>query len=68
MAYTQAQRDALEAAIASGVRSVTYDGTTTTYRDLDEMRAILGKIDQALNAAASKKATRQMRVIGKRDY
>ena len=68
MAYTEAQRDALKAALASGVRTVTYDGTTTTYRDLDEVRSILGEINAELSVAAGKKTTRQIRVIGKRGY
>jgi hypothetical protein len=41
MAFTQAQIDALKAAIALGVTQVSYQGRTTTYRSLDEMKAAL---------------------------
>lgn len=35
---------ALESAIRRGVRSVTYDGQTVTYRSLAEMRSILSEM------------------------
>lgn len=38
MAYTQAQLDALDAAIASGTLRVRYEDRDITYRDLDELR------------------------------
>lgn len=42
MARTQADIDALQAAIDSGARWVAYsDGSSVSYRDLDEMRSIL---------------------------
>jgi hypothetical protein len=41
LTITQAMVDALAAAIASGERSVSYDGRSVTYRDLDEMLRVL---------------------------
>lgn len=49
MAYTQAQRDALAVAIASGATSVSYQGKSVTYRSLEEMRTILMLMDQELS-------------------
>lgn len=37
MAFSQAQLDALDAAIASGTLRVTYDGKTVEYRSLAEL-------------------------------
>lgn len=48
MAWTQAKLDALNDAIASGVRSVSYDGETVTYRTLDEMLRIRDEARVAL--------------------
>jgi len=51
MAYTQAQLDALDAAIASGALSVRYADQQVTYRSLQEMQAIRDKMAAALNPA-----------------
>lgn len=37
MAYTQAQLDGLDAAIASGTLRVSYEGKTVEYRSMDEL-------------------------------
>lgn len=37
MAFTQAQIDALDAAIAANVLTVEYDGERVTYRSMDEL-------------------------------
>lgn len=49
--YTQAQRDALSEAIASGVLRVTYDGRTVEYRTLAELQAALRTVEAALDPA-----------------
>jgi len=57
VAWTQADIDSLKAAIASGVRSVTYSGPpsrTIEYQSLDEMRAALASMVQSVNAQAGK--------------
>lgn len=48
--WTQQQRDTLAAAVASGVRSVTYDNRSVTYGSLEEMRALLAEMDRQLAA------------------
>ena len=54
MAWTQAQYDSLEAAIGSGVLSVTYDGPprrSVTYQNVTEMRTVLAEMRAQLNSA-----------------
>ncbi|CAK0739365.1 Phage tail protein [Azospirillaceae bacterium] len=47
--YTEAQRDALRDAIASGVLRVSYDGRTVEYRSLNDLRAALREVESVLN-------------------
>jgi hypothetical protein len=49
VAYTEAQRDALQAAIASGVLAVTFNGRTVTYNSLKDMRDLLAEMERSLN-------------------
>ena len=66
MAYTQAQLDALQVAIATGARSIAYDGKSTTFRNLAEMLALEARITAQLagtstgrsNVASVSKGTR----------
>jgi hypothetical protein len=54
MAYAQSDLDRLDAAIASGVLVVKYaDGSTVTYRSLDELRTARGIVAAAMTANAS---------------
>lgn len=55
MAFTQADRDALASAIASGATSVSYEGKSVTYRSLDEMRQTLAMIDQELSTKKNRR-------------
>lgn len=48
MAYTVTQLQALEAAIASGHKSVSYDGKRVDYQSTDEMIKAAGIIRQSL--------------------
>lgn len=48
MAWTQEQRDALAAAVASGVLTVRYGEKTITYQSLESMRALLSEMDRHL--------------------
>lgn len=50
MAWTQADIDRLEAAIAAGgaLSSITIDGQTFTFRSIDEMSALLARMKRAL--------------------
>ena len=48
MAWTQAQLTNLENAIASGARSVSFEGKTTSFGTLDEMLRVRNIIQRAL--------------------
>ena len=49
MAYTQADVDALEVAIATGAKKVKISDRETEFRDLSEMRAILKDMKESLS-------------------
>lgn len=59
---TQAHLNALENALTSGVKSVTYNGETVVYRDMDELRTAITAAKRALseNSGVSR-APRQVR-------
>ena len=59
--FTEAHRDALREAIASGVLRVSYDGRTVEYRSLAELRSTLREVEVALDPA--RRVTRQIRII-----
>lgn len=48
MSYTQADLDALNKAMAQGVKKVVYRDRTVEYRDLSEMNQIQRKMEVAL--------------------
>ena len=52
MAWTQTDLDALDAAIASGERTVQYDDRSVTYRSPEEQLHVRAVIKRALDAAA----------------
>lgn len=55
MAYTQAQLDAIKKAYASGITRVSYDGNSTEYRSLADMRQIIATIEAELATQAGRK-------------
>lgn len=59
MAYTISQLTALEQAIASGAKSVSYDGKSVTYNSLSEMRAIRDEMRAELGLVDPSKRTRR---------
>lgn len=63
MAYTQADIDALDEALVSGVSTVRYRDRTVTYHSLKEMRALRRDMIREVDAAAGKKRPRTMRVF-----
>lgn len=67
-AYTAEYIAALERAIASGVRSVSYRGTTTVYRDLSEMKEALRLAQEGVDGDSGLQRTRQIYPYLKRDY
>ena len=58
MAFTQAQLDALEAAIAGGELTVEYQDKRVTYRSLREMMEIRTLMRQQLGVQSAPSATR----------
>lgn len=65
---TQADRDALYAAIKTGALRVDYPGGgATTYRSLAEMQSILAQMDRTLDAAAGTTPTRRVKVYSVKD-
>lgn len=50
---TQAERDALAAAIKKGVQSVAYADKSVRYASIDDMRKILAEMDEYLNGSSA---------------
>lgn len=71
MAYTQADLDRIDAAIASEELEVEVDGTRTRYRSMDELLKarthIADRIVAATPPAVRAPATRYFRFAGSRD-
>ena len=49
--WTEAQRDALAAALAKGVKRVTADGLTQEFQSFADMRALLALMNQQIDGA-----------------
>lgn len=62
MAYTTADREALERALAKGERRVTFGDKTVEYRSVDELRAALREVDAALLRETGRSRARQIRI------
>ncbi len=67
MAYTEAQLQALETALARGERRVTFQDKTVEYRSVDELKAAIrevkrGIFEQATASGLWPGAPRQIRV------
>lgn len=58
--YTQAQYDAIKAALASGVTTVSYQGKSVTYRDFTEMLTLLSLMEADISGV---KMQRQFRPV-----
>jgi hypothetical protein len=58
MAWTQAQLDAVEAAIASGELTVRFGDRTVTYRSMDELLQARGVIKDSIAAESGAAADR----------
>lgn len=66
MAFQQTDLDKLDAAILSGVKSVTFaDGRRTEFHSLDEMRGLRTDIKAELAANASQLAPRRRTTVGR---
>ena len=67
MAYSQAQLEALEAALAKGERRVTFADKTVEYRTVEELAAAIkevkrGLFDDAVTTGLWPRAPRQVRI------
>lgn len=67
MAYTEAQLQALETALAKGERRVTFGDKTVEYRSIEELRMAIGDVKRGLFQQATEtglwpRAPRQIRM------
>ena len=67
MDYTEAHLDALMTALASGVLSVSYGGTTTIYRSVKELKQAISTVERARAAKDGKATLSQVRVYATKD-
>lgn len=67
MTYTIAQRDALRAAIASGVLLLHYDNKRVQYRTMDELKSALNEVEQALARDSGEIPTRRVKIYADKD-
>jgi len=51
MAYSQQQLEALEAALASGMLRVSFQGRSVEYRSVEELKKAIAEVKAALAAA-----------------
>lgn len=66
MAYQQSDLDKLDAAIVSGIKSVTFaDGRRTEYQSVADMRAVRKDVKAELAAAASQTRPRTRFIVGR---
>ncbi len=66
MGWQQADMDALDAAIARGVKAVTYaDGRKVEYHSLDEMRRLRIDMKAEISAAAAQVSPRTRVIVGR---
>jgi hypothetical protein len=66
VAFQQSDLDTLDAAILSGVRSVTFaDGRKTEFHTLTEMRGLRSDIKAELAASASQVQPRRRTTVGR---
>ena len=73
MAYTDAQLQALETALARGERRVTFQDKTVEYRSVDELRIAIrevkrGIFEQAAGTGMWPGAPRQIRVTTSKGF
>lgn len=58
MAWTQAQLDALDSAIAEGALTVKYQDKSITYRSLDEMMRVRNMMAESMNVSSGNQSRR----------
>ena len=67
MTYTIAQRDALRAAIASGVLLLHYDNKRVQYRTMAELKEALNEVEQAMARDSGEPQTRRVKIYAGKD-
>lgn len=67
MAFTASQLEALEEAIAAGVRTVTYADRSVTYASLQEMLTLRSQMKKELAVASNTGQSRWVRAGFSRD-
>ncbi len=67
MTYTITQRDALRAAIASGVLRLAYDGKTVEYRSMADLKSALNEVESALARDSGEVQTRRVKIYADKD-
>ena len=67
MSYTEAQRDALRAAIASGILRVSYDGKNVEYRSMADLKSALNEVESALARDSGKPQNRRVKIYAEKD-
>lgn len=73
MAYTIAQLEALEAALARGEKRVTFADKTVEYRSVDELKAAIREVKREMDRLDAQsglwpKAPRQIRVTTNKGF
>ena len=62
MPYSNEQLLALQKALATGEKRVTFGDKTVEYRSVDELQAAIREVEGALARAAGTRRTRQIRI------
>ena len=58
--YTEEHLKALQHALATGTKSVTYDGQTIVYRDIDDLKAAISEVKRNLSNTTAQRPTRRV--------
>ncbi len=67
MAYTQAHLTALQEALASGVRTVVFEGRSVTYATTEELQKAISTVENALKTQAGTRR-RQTRLLSSKGF
>lgn len=62
MAYTQADLEALQAALAKGEKRVSFGDKTVEYRSIEELQAAIRTVEAEIARSVGAPAKRQIRV------
>lgn len=68
MAWTQANLDAIETAIASGELRVSFEGRSVEYRSIEELQKARAEIKAALSEAEGGTIVRQVRITSTKGF